>query len=365
MLCLVGILFPFISAVSVLEGVKAQSNISAEEGADIYVTMDMFGRNGMIPAAMAGEIEKLDGVIEAVPRVISRIYIEGKLAVLAGIPADEAPAGISFVQGALPDAGEIVVGRGMAESLNLTVGDNLSIGVRIIAILDHAPYIQKKVFRISGIFDADSGIWSSDLVLMDLDEAVSIFEMDDFVTDLAVYVRPGYTAAVVENIQKINSFLRIQTKDIVRSYIKRGFNKKGGIFVTFYTVAFALAIPALLVISGFGLSERKKEVGIIKATGWQTHEVMEMVFFENIILSLAGASVALLLSFVWIKLLNAPFIGQIFIAEIGSIAPFSIPAHFMPMPVVLAFFFSLILTMVGSIYSTWRAAIVPPVEAMK
>ena len=42
---------------------------------------------------------------------------------------------------------------------------------------------------------------------------------------------------------------------------------KEGIFSALYIVAFALGIPAILVTSGFGLSERKREIGIMKATG--------------------------------------------------------------------------------------------------
>jgi len=258
-----------------------------------------------------------------------------------------------------------VIGRGMADHLNVGTGDELSIGVRIFTIIDHVPYIQKKIFRISGIFDSASGIWTTDLVLMDIDEAISVYEMEDIVTDIAVYVRPGYAVSVVENIQKISSFFRVQTKNIARSYVEKGFNTKGGIFVVLYTVAFAIAIPAILVLSGFGLSGRKKEIGILKATGWQTLDVLEMVFFENIILACIAAPAALVISFIWIKLFNAPFIAQLFISGIESTAPFPVPSRIMPLPFILSFFFSLILTMVGSIYSTWKAAVVPPAEAMR
>ncbi len=363
--CLIAILFPFISAIAILEGVKVQSRVSVNEGADIYVTMDMYGRNGVIPLEMAEGIKKIDGVIKAVPRVISRIYIGSRLAVLLGIPIDEPPSSLSFIKGSIPQRGEIVIGKRMAEDLNMDIGNNLSIGVRVIAIIDHRPYIIKKLYRISGIFDSESSIWTSGLVMMNIDDAISTFEMDGFVTDIAVYVRPGYEVSVSENLQKMNSFFRIQTKDLVKTYVERGFNTKGGIFVALYTVAFALAIPAILVSSGFGLSDRRKEIGILKATGWQTHEVLEMVFFESIILALISAPAAFILSFVWIKLFNGLFIAQIFIAEIGSMPPFPVPSRFMPLPFILSFFFALILTMVGSIYSTWRAAIIPPAEAMR
>lgn len=365
MLCLVAVLFPFISAIAILEGVKAQSRISVTEGADIYVTMDMFGRNGVIPIEMAEAMKQIPGVTKAVPRAIGRIYIGGKLAVLLGITDDEKPSSMNFIKGSLPKTGEIVIGKGLAEYLNLEVGKELNIGTRVVAFVENEPYIIKKMYRVSGIFDSQSGIWASNLVLMDLDEAVSVFEMEAFATDIGLHVRPGYEAAVSRSLQKMSPFFRIQTKGLVKTYIERGFNMKGGIFAALYVLAFALTIPAILVTSGFGLSERRKEIGILKAGGWHTHEVLEMVFLENIMLALISAPAAFILSFIWIKLFNAPFIAPLFIPGVESIPPFPVPSRFMPLPFVLSFFFALLLTMAGSIYSTWRAAIVPPAEAMK
>ena len=363
-LCLVAILFPFISVIAILEGVKTQSRVSVNEGANIYVTMDMYGRNGVIPIEMVEEIRKIDGVIKAVPRVISRIYISGKLAVLLGMPQDELRS-LSFLKGALPKDGEIVIGRGIADALKLNINDHLSIGVRIIAVIDNIPYTIKKQYCIAGIFKPHSGIWTSDLIMTNIEDANSVFEMTGFATDIAIYVKPGYEATVSRQLQQLNTFFRIQTKEIVKTYFESGFNIKGGIFVGLYTLAFALAIPAILVSSGFGLSERRKEIGILKATGWQTHDVLEMVMLENIILALISAPLSFIISFIWVRLFNGFFIAQLFIAGIGNILSFPVPSKFMPLPFLLSILFALIITMTGSIYSAWRAATVAPAEALR
>lgn len=365
LLCLFAILFPFIAALAILEGIMGQARSSVEEGADIYVTMDMYGRNGIIPAGMVPEIGKIDGVEKAFPRVISRIFIEGRLAVLLGLDLDDAPSDVSFVRGTLPKSDEVAVGQGMAGRLGLKIGDNLSIGVRVFAVVDHVPYMQRKVYRISGIFDSDTTIWTSDLVLMNLSEALATYEMEDFVTDIAVTVRPGALRSVAEEIRKINAYFRIQTRGMVMQYLEQGFSAKGGIFTALYTVALALGIPVILVVSGFGLSERRRAVGILKAAGWQTHEVLEMVFWENVILALIGAMGSFVIAVFWVRLLDAPLLGRLFVSGIENLVPFAVPARFLPAPLVLSLALALVLTLVGSIVSTWRAASVSPAETMR
>lgn len=366
-LCLVAVLLPFISAVAIQEGVRDQSLAAVQEGADVYVTMDMFGRNGIVPIAAAQEFQKVNGVVRAVPRVISRIYLGERLAVLLGIPSGGAPAGISItlLEGRLPKPGEIVIGKRLAENLGLKTGGELGIGVRIIAIIDHKPQILREMYRVSGVFDTRSGIWSTDLVLMDIEDAAAVFDLDGLATDIAVYTSPGQEGAVAEAIQKMNAAFRIQTKGLVETYMERGFGLKGGVFAALYTVAFALAVPALLVSSGFGLSDRRREVGVMKAAGWETAEVLEMVFFENVFLAIIGAVSAFLLAVLWIRGLNGFFIAQLFVAGAGTVPPFPVPARFLPLPLVISLFFGLVLTLAGSLYPVWRTATIPPAEALR
>ncbi|MFN3478983.1 MAG: ABC transporter permease [Thermodesulfovibrionales bacterium] len=364
-LCLIAILLPFLSAMAVLEGVKKESFISAQDGADVYLTMDMYGRNGVIPIDMAEPVRNIEGVIRVMPRAISRIYVGGKLTVLLGIPIEGLTGKVTFVKGGLPKEGEVVIGRRLAREMKLDIGDSLSLGVRIIGIVDHVPYVVKREFRISGIFDSSSGLWTSNLILMNLNEMIGLYEMDGFITDMAIYVRPGLTGKVSEELQRMNSYFRIQTKDLVMTYLDRGFSTKGGIFLILYTIAFAIGIPALLVSSGLGLTERKREVGILKALGWRTVDVMEMVFFECLILSLLSVPMTFIISFFWIKVLNAPFIAQIFIPGAGIFPDFPVPSLFLPMPLIITFLISIVITATGSIYTTWRTSVVPPVEAMR
>jgi ABC-type lipoprotein release transport system permease subunit len=306
----------------------------------------------------------MEGVVKVFPRVVGRSYFANQLATLVGIPAEDIPKSIRLMQGGMfREKGEVVVGKGLAKDFQL------QIGVRFTLLVNSS-----KIFKVSGIFDSDTTIWSSNLILMSFEDASEFFKMKGKATDILIYTRPGYAPFLAKEIQEkmetsnpgqVEPPLRVQDKTLVKRYFERGFNYKAGVFTALYTVAFALAIPALLVVSGFGQTERRKEIGVLKATGWQTQEVMEMVALENLVISLTSAPISILLAMVWLKWFNGAFIAQFFIAEIGLMAPFPVPSRFLPLPCLFAFLFAIVLTMVGSLYSTWKTATVPPVEAMR
>ena len=362
-LCLVAILLPFITAMAISEGVKFQASISVDEGADIYVTRDNYGSNAPISTKFIEQFNKLEGVIKVVPRVVGRTYFTNRLVVITGIVPENIPPNLTIIEGrAFQKQGEVIIGKGLSEEFNLGIGTRFS--------LTQNPYV---TFRIAGIFQADLTIWSADMILMSYEDASSFFVMKGMATDILIYTRPGYATKLAENIQKDwavseNSAeppLRVQDKSLVKRYFLRGYNYRAGVFTALYMVAFALAIPAILVTSGFGLTERRREIGVLKATGWQTQDVLEMVALENLVISLTGAPLAILLSIVWLKILNGAFIAQFFIAELGLFSRFAVPSRFLPLPALLGFIFAIILTMVGALYSTWKTSIIPPAEAMR
>lgn len=357
-LCLVAILSPFITAIAISEGVWLHALISVEKGGDLYLTLDEFGKNAPIPAKYLDEMKNIYGVTRAVPRVIGRGFLQNKLAVIVGINKEDASDFFYSINGRLYSAGkeEVVIGEGLANHFKLNIGDEFSMDVQ-----------KRKVFTVVGIFHAKSGIWSSNLILMSIEDACELFNAKGMFTDIQLFILPGHMSEIAREILEIlkDKPYRLQDKKIVKTYFNRGFALKGGTFTALYLVAFALGIPAVLVASGFGITERRREIGILKATGWQTTEILELISFEQLLTSLMGAVLALLLSFIWMKAFNGAIISQFFIAEIGILPKFTVPAKFLPLPAVMAFFISFIITIVGCLYTTWRAATVAPVDSMR
>ena len=124
-------------------------------------------------------------------------------------------------------------------------------------------------------------------------------------------------------------------------------------------------ILVILVTSGIGLTERRREIGILKATGWQTDELLLRGLTESFLLSLSGAALALVLSAAWLKLFNGFGIAGLFMAGTGMRPAFAVPSRFTPVPALLAFVLSFAVVMSGTLISTWRAAKATPMDAMR
>jgi ABC-type antimicrobial peptide transport system permease subunit len=86
---------------------------------------------------------------------------------------------------------------------------------------------------------------------------------------------------------------------------------------------------------------------------------------ESLMISLAGASLAVVLAFIWLKTCNGWWIAGMFLPDVGTTPGFRVPFRLTPIPVLLAFLVALVVVMTGSLYSTWRAAVTPPREAMR
>jgi ABC-type antimicrobial peptide transport system permease subunit len=159
--------------------------------------------------------------------------------------------------------------------------------------------------------------------------------------------------------------LKVTAREDLEALLPKGLLHREGIFNLHFLVAFAVGILTILVTSGFGTSERRREIGILKATGWQTDEILLRSLVESLLLSLAASALSIILAFLWLRVLNGYWIASVFLAGVDIRPGFRVPFSLTPVPALLSFLISAVIVMSGTLYSTWRAAIVPPREAMR
>jgi ABC-type lipoprotein release transport system permease subunit len=369
---LLAILVPYLAGMGVAKGVQQDAESSLRAGGDLYVSSSQFGRSTPIPLSLVEEVRELVGVTDVVPRIVGRLTLGRELVevVLVGIPESRFPTSITCVDGRLPRAGsinEFVIGTELARELKLKPGSLLP------------PFYRnprgEHVSKIVGIFRSDVSLWQSNLMFSTFETAEEIFNQEGMATDLVVDCQSGYETNVSRAIRRMTTLtnhdsantmqLKVTSREELNLLLAGGQLHREGVFNLHFLLVFVIGILVILVTSGLGLPERRREIGILKATGWQTDEILLRSLVESLLFSVGGASVSILVAFVWLKLFNGYFIAGIFIAGVALVPSFEVPFRLTPVPAVLAFIIALVVTMSGSLWSTWRSAIAPPDEAMR
>jgi ABC-type lipoprotein release transport system permease subunit len=355
---LAAILFPFLTALSISEGIKLQSKISVDEGVDFYVSGDSAGSAAPLPFSSIDRFRRIAEIDRIVPRIVGRAYLKERTVAIVGMPDGAVPNSVLIASGRpVKNKGEVIVGSSLSNRYGLHPGAQF-----------YMPINRWKRFTVVGVFSSRCSIYSSSLIYMSLDDAGELFRMKGMATDLLIYAKPKQSPVVSIYLQLANQKdppIRIQGRELVNSYLQKGFETRAGVFTVFYLAAFALAIPLIFILTGLCWTERRREIGTLKAVGWQTLDVMEVIFWENIYVSVLSACLALIAAYIWIRVFNGFMIAQFFIAEPGFMPAFPVPARFVPAPTFLAFLLALVLTMAGSLYNTWRMAATPPAETMR
>lgn len=364
-LTVVALLVPYLTAVAISDGVKQQAVWSIEDGADLYVSCRQFGRFAPIPLSMVEPLRELPGVEEVVPRIVGRIRLgrDQVDAVLVGVPINHLASTVRGVDGRLFEkkgSNELVIGQELAEQLQLKVGSMIP------------PFYHSRsgdhVSKIVGVFRAQASLWQSRVVFTDFQSAAHIFDHDSVATDLLIYSRPEYVNDLQALIHRTLSLglqdatpeLRILSKDALRSAVLRSVMNRQAIFGIHWMALLAAGVGLVNVTSGIGLQQRSQEVAILKAVGWHTEQILFRNFIENLCLVLFAAALSVLICFVWLRWLNGVWIASLFIQGASLSPSFTVPASINGLTAFLSVLLSFVLVMIGSLYSTWRAASQPP-----
>jgi ABC-type lipoprotein release transport system permease subunit len=290
--------------------------------------------------------------------------------VVVGVPAAGLPAAIQCVEGRLyadGAQGELVVGSELATRLGLRVNDVLPPFYRNEA--------GEKTSRVVGIFRSDGPLWQAHVVFASLATAASVFAEEDAVTAFLVHCPETYREPVAERIRTLGSLGRagerpplrpkVSTRDDLQALLLRRVLDRETLLQLPFILAFAMGVPLVLVTSGAGLVERRREAGLLRAVGWSADALLFRSLVESAILALLGGAIAVLLAFAWLELLNGAGIAPVLLPGAGRIPGFRVPWRLDAVPVVLAFLVSVVMVAAGSLHGTWRAAAARPAEAMR
>lgn len=342
------IVFMLASVMLFTQSLRKEASIILQDAPEILVQRMVAGRHALIPADYLEKMGRLRGVVERKGRLWGYFYD----------PAVKANYTMMAAEGRELSTTEVIIGAGIARTRGVYEGDYMTF---------RSSQGEAFSFRVKSILSSDSELISADLVLMSASAFRATFGIPEgMFTDLALSVRnPREVYKIAEKL----SLKLPDTRPILREEILRTYDS---IFSWRQGIVFVLLVGALLAFVIFvwdkasGLSaEEKREIGILKAVGWETSDVLRMKFWEGFVISLTAFSLGYLAAY-----------GHVFYSSAALFEPVLkgwavLYPDFQPVPFIdglqlaTLFFFTVFPYTVATIIPIWRASTTDPDAVMR
>lgn len=344
------------SVLFVVGSLKAEAARMLENAPDLVVSRVWAGRQDLAPLDWAARLSAEPGVAQARPRYWGYYY---DAFTKANYTVMEGGAEVEALEGRMPvSPDECALGAGVALARNVKAGEDISfIDANAVGV----------TFTVTGVFSDDSRLLTNDLVVMTTEGVRSFFSFPEgMATDVAVRVsNPAEVDALAKKAHRFFPDSRpITRKEMARTY-DAVFDWRSGMLL----VSLAGAVLALVVLAwdrATGLSaEERKEIGIQKALGWDTSDVLEMKFWEGFAIASLSLLAGFLLSWAHVFYLDALVLGPI-LKGWSTLFP---PLRLVPSPDYLTIaevsFLICAPYLAVTILPSWKAAKADPDEAIR
>lgn len=342
------VVFILGSVMFFTQALKNEAAMVLRGSPEIVVQKIVAGRHDLIPLADASRIGQIRGVSDVKPRLWGYYYD----------PLVKANYTVMVPQNLPLKDDEIVVGAGLARVSRVGRGQALALrnceGRRLS-------------YLIKGVLSPESELISADLILMSEKGFMNLFGMPpDRATDLTVKVAnekeiPTIAAKIVETFPDTRAITR---DEMLKTY-NAVFDWRGGILIAIL----AGAVLAFLIFAwdkAAGLSaEEKREIGILKAIGWETGDVLQLKFWEGLVVSLSAFLVGVILAYVHIFFASASLFEPVLKGWSILYPKFRLTPFVSLSQIAILFFFTVIPYTVATIIPSWRAATIDPDAVMR
>jgi ABC-type lipoprotein release transport system permease subunit len=342
------VVFILASAMFFTQAMKREASLILEGAPEMVVQRLLMGRYEPVSMDYARRIRNIRGVISADARLWGYYYD----------PVVRANYTLMVPRKQVLSPGKIVIGSGIARNRMVNTGDILSF---------RAPDGQVRSFTIDGELSVASELVSADLILITEADFRDLFGLAGaFATDIVVTVRnPKELSTIARKVTEMLPDTRPIIRDeMIRTY-DSVFDWRGGMVIVLLVMAL-LAFVILAWEKASGLSaEERREIGILKAIGWETSDVIAVKTYEGAFVSLFSFTVGILLAYGHV-FFSAAFLFTPALKGWSVLYPdFRITPFIDPYQVVILFFLTVVPYTVATIVPSWKAAIVDPDLVMR
>jgi len=332
---------------------------------------------------VAERLSKLEGIRLAVPIVEGQALASSPFnaagVLVRGIRGDDLNGLTSVAknikQGTLEgfDQGQgVVVGRRLADQLTLRAGDSVTLVSPRGAVTPMGTTPRIKVYKIAAVFEIGMSEYDAAFVFMPLTEAQAYFNRNGDVTAIEVYT---------DNPDKIVQYRQMVTDAAKRPIFMIDWRQRNATFFSALQVernVMFLILTLIVLVAAFNIAsslimlvkDKGRDIGILRTMGASQGSIMRVFLITGAAIGVIGDLVGFLVGL--LVCLNIESIRQ-FMSWLTNTELFSPELYFLSrLPADLdvgettaVVVMALALSLLATLYPSWRAARLDPVEALR
>jgi putative ABC transport system permease protein len=275
------------------------------------------------------------------------------VAPIYGINPDDVPDLLKLTAGGYSRAGSgALIGSQFAKDNNLKVGSRISIGTDG----------DKGTLRVTGIIEERGmafDVSTDSAIVVTKDWFDATYNRDDY-DKVVVKVKnlddlPIITAAIEKQLNKRDKVVDVMDTRKTMATIFQAFGQITTFVSAIGGISMIVAGVSILNIMMMSVTERIKEIGIMRSIGAQRKEVMSMFIYEALILGVVGSAIGGVLS-----LLGGYAVSSLMLQTTKYLF---VPSSLVS--IVYGVSFGIIVALVCGFYPAWRAANLSPIDALR
>jgi len=356
------VIFMIASFRLVVSGLDRATQELMESVPDIIVQQMAAGRQVSVDASVIKELDSIFGIASIYPRIWGYYFDESNGANYTVIGDDRFNTatemdGLGIEYGdeinRSDSIASVVIGQSVKTHLMLEERRNFSL---------FRPDLSLKSFNRVGEFSQDTAMVSDDLLIMHIEAARDLFGMKSSeVTDLLVSVtNPTEIETIARKISEKIDGSRVITKRQVAKTYRAAFGWRSG----FGLACLFGAIAAFVILAwdkASGLSpDQRREVGILKAVGWQTGDVMTLRFWESFAVSLSSFGLGYGLAWVHTLFFDGILYRPVLLGWSVLRPPLTLVPVLRMEDLLLIFSLSILPYLAATVVPAWHSAMVRP-----
>jgi len=267
----------------------------------------------------------------------------------------------------------IVLGQALAGVLGLNVGDKVTVIVPQANFTPAGPVPRLKRFEVVGIFDSGMYEYDRGLALINLEDAATLFRLDDNVTGIRLkldnmFQAPRIVREIAQQLPPGLYMVQDWTQEHANFFRAVQIEKTA----MFIILTLIVAVAAFNIVSALVMvvTDKQADIAILRTLGTTPASIMGIFIVQGITIGLIGTILGLIGGVALALNLDVvvPFIERVFHIKFMSPDVYlisEVPSQLLWGDVATIAIVAFGLATLATLYPAWRAARTQPAEALR